>query len=233
MSYNLEEKYKLIKEELKKSKSKNPIAIVKSIMHRDFINIHGPEHHFLDGGAFLVAYSNSNGDINLDKALDELAIRTIKMPGAMCGLWGICGSCASVGAALSIIHETGPLSSDRFYKEHMEFTSKVISKMSEIGGPRCCKRNAFLSISEAIRFINDHYGIEMEQENIVCEFTDFNKECLKKSCPFFKGNIVILKKEDSNNSAKQIDKADISKIYKSIKEVVNTSLDDCITIPRK
>ena len=46
MEYTLDDKYKLIKEEVLKSKSKNPIEIAKSIMHKDFVNIHGPEHHF-------------------------------------------------------------------------------------------------------------------------------------------------------------------------------------------
>ena len=133
MEYTLDEKYKLIKEEVLKNKSKNPIEIAKSIMHKDFVNIHGPEHHFLDGASFMAAYKNSGGDIDLDKAIDILAGRTIKMPGAMCGYWGICGSVASVTAVLAIIHEVSPLSSSAYYAENMEFTSSVINKMSKIG----------------------------------------------------------------------------------------------------
>ena len=184
MAYTLEEKYKLIKENIIKEKSTNPIDIVKNIMHKDFINIHGPEHHYLDGASFLVAYKNAGGSIDLPLALDELAKRTIKMPGAMCGMWGVCGSSVSLGACFSIIHSTGPLSDDKFYKENMEYTSSVIKKMSEIGGPRCCKRNAFLSLSYAVDFVEKHYGIKMDKENIKCEFTSFNKECIKEKCPF-------------------------------------------------
>lgn len=184
MSYTLQEKYKLIKEHVIKENSTNPIKIVKSIMHKDFINIHGPEHHYLDGAAFLVAYKNAGGIIDLPLALDELANRTIKMPGAMCGMWGVCGSSASLGACLSIINGTGPLSDDDFYKDNMEYTSLVIKKMSEIGGPRCCKRNAFLSLSYTINFVEEHYGIKMEKENIKCEFTAFNGQCIKERCPF-------------------------------------------------
>lgn len=186
MSYNIEEKYKLIKEEILKEKSTNPIKIVKGIMHKDFINIHGPEHHYLDGAAFLVAYKNAGGIINLPLALDELANRTIKMPGAMCGMWGVCGSSASLGACFSIINSTGPLSDDDFYKDNMEYTSLVIKKMSKIGGPRCCKRNAFLSLANAIDFVEKHYNIKMDKENIKCEFTLFNKQCIKERCPFYK-----------------------------------------------
>ncbi len=69
MEYTLEEKYNLIKKAVISMQSRNPIEIVKSIMHQGFINMHGPEHHFLDGAAFLVAYQNSGGDINLENAL--------------------------------------------------------------------------------------------------------------------------------------------------------------------
>jgi hypothetical protein len=184
MMYTLEEKYKLIRENVIKAKSKNPIEIVKDIMHKDFINIHGPEHHYLDGAAFLVAYKNAGGDIELNSALDELAKRTIKMPGAMCGMWGVCGSSVAIGACLSIINGTGPLSDNQFYKDNMEYTSSVINRMSQIGGPRCCKRNAFISLSYAIDFVEKHYGIKLDKDNIKCEFTSFNKECIKERCPF-------------------------------------------------
>ena len=185
MEYSLNDKYDLIIKEVIKEKSSDPIKIVKNIMHKDYINIHGPEHHFLDGAALLVAYNSAGGNIDVEKALFDLKERTIKMPGAMCGLWGVCGSATSIGAALSVIHGTGPLSNDDFYKEHMKYTSSVISRMSEIGGPRCCKRNAFLSLGIAIKFIEENYGIKMESNYVTCEFTNWNKQCIKERCPFF------------------------------------------------
>ena len=78
MEYTLDEKYKLIKEEVLKSSSKNPVEIAKSIMHKDFVNIHGPEHHFLDGASFLVAFKNAGGEVDVSEAIDTLAERTIK-----------------------------------------------------------------------------------------------------------------------------------------------------------
>lgn len=193
-SYTLEEKYRLIKSKIKQSKSKNPIEIAKSIMHEDFVSIHGPEHHFLDGAAFLAALKNSGANIDLDKSLEMLANRSIAMPGAMCGYWGICGSVASIWAALSIIDQTGPLSNDKPYSEHMKFASSVIEKMSEIGGPRCCKRNAFISIINGVSYVKEHYGIEMELEKVECEFSPLNQQCIKEKCPFNK-----IKKEGKND----------------------------------
>lgn len=167
------------------SRSVDPVAVAQEAMRRDFVSIHGPEHHFLDGAAFLVAFRNAGGKIDLGPALDELAARALKMPGAMCGFWGMCGSTASVGAAMAIIDGTGPLSHDESYKEHMEYTSYVIKRMSTIGGPRCCKRNAFLSLASAVEFANKHYGVQMECSPITCEFSPYNPTCLKEACPFF------------------------------------------------
>ena len=129
---------------------------------------------------FFVAFRNAGGKIDLGPALDELAARARKMPGAMCGFWGMCGSTASVGAALAIIDGTGPLSHDESYKEHMEYTSSVIKRMSIIGGPRCCKRHAFLSLASAVEFANKHYGVPMKRSPITCVFSPYNPTCLKK-----------------------------------------------------
>ncbi|MDD3068833.1 MAG: DUF5714 domain-containing protein [Bacilli bacterium] len=185
MTYTIDEKYKLIKRALLQSDSKNPIKIIKNIMHKDFVSIHGPEHHFLDGASLLVAMKNAGLGIDLSTVLDQLAERTIKMPGGMCGFWGMCGSVASINAVFALLDNTGPLSSDGNYSSHMIFSSKVIKKMSEIGGPRCCKRNAFISLSEAVKYVNEHYSLALEIDKIECEFTNLNKECIKKRCPFY------------------------------------------------
>lgn len=185
MEYAIEEKYNLIIKELISTKENNPIQIIKMIMHKDFINLHGPEHHFLDGASLLTAMKNSGLNIDLNCCLTSLAKRTIKMPGAMCGYWGICGSVGSIGAVFSILDNTGPLSYDESFSEHMKYTSKVINKMSEIGGPRCCKRNAFISIFEGIKFANEKYGLKMISNEIKCEFSNQNKQCIKEKCPFY------------------------------------------------
>ncbi|MBO5714994.1 MAG: hypothetical protein J6S23_01210 [Clostridia bacterium] len=186
MEYTLQEKYDLIKQHLLNTQSKNPIKIAKELMNKDFINMHGPEHHFLDGAAFLTAYKNAGGDIDLPTCMETLAKRTIMMPGAMCGYWGVCGSVTAVGAALSVIHKTSPLSTDDYYKDNMEYTSAVISKMSKIGGARCCKRNAFISLSNGIKFVKEKYGIEMETETIACDYKLKNSQCIQERCPFYK-----------------------------------------------
>lgn len=108
----IQEKAERILKGIKKEKGNNPIQIFKNIAKNDYINMHGPEHHILDGACLLVAFKNAGGKIDLDDALNKIMIEGLRMPGAMCGFWGVCGAVTSLGAALSIIDHTGPLSVD-------------------------------------------------------------------------------------------------------------------------
>lgn len=185
METTLEQKIAVIKELCLKQSCKNPIEIAKNIMENPTINIHGPEHHIIDGTAFLTAMHNAGVEFDLKNALDEQAERGKKMPGATCGQWGVCGSASSVGAALAIIHGTGPLSDNEYYKDNLLFTSKALNNIANIGGPRCCKRNAFISLKTAVDFVNEKYNIELESGDIKCCFSHMNKQCLGEKCPFF------------------------------------------------
>jgi hypothetical protein len=111
------------------------------------------------------------------------------MPGGMCGHWGVCGAVTSVAASLSIIEKTGPLS-DFDWGNHILYSSKALEKLGKVGGPRCCKRNAYLALEAAIDFVNEnknHFGIVLEKDKIECSFSSKNQQCIKDGCPFFRG----------------------------------------------
>ena len=63
-------------------------------------------------------------------------------------------------------------------------TAKSLEGIAEIGGPRCCKRDSFLSILAAIDFVKDNFGVEMEKPEVVCRFSAQNNQCIGKRCPF-------------------------------------------------
>ncbi|MDD6524870.1 MAG: DUF5714 domain-containing protein, partial [Firmicutes bacterium] len=151
----MNEVYSRIKDICLNTNDNDPIRIARKIMHDDLIKMHGPEHHFIDGASLLCAIYNVKKDFDLEMALNNLALRSEKMPGAICGYWGICGAVASVSSAMSILHHTTPLTSDDYYKDHMELSSLIFKKMSEIGGPRCCKRHAYLALETAIDHVKD------------------------------------------------------------------------------
>ena len=87
----VKEKAKLIIRDIKQEQGTDPVHIFKNIAKNDYVSIHGPEHHILDGASLLVAYKNAGGKIDIDQALERLMEEGLRMPGAMCGLWGICG----------------------------------------------------------------------------------------------------------------------------------------------
>lgn len=111
-TYADEERERLIIEMCKTSTSTDPLEIFENVASRPFVRMHGPEHHVLDGACLLATYRNAGGQIDLSSALEDLLLRGSMMPAAMCGKWGVCGAASSVGAALSLIEGTGPVSED-------------------------------------------------------------------------------------------------------------------------
>lgn len=187
MDITMEGRCKKIIDECANSTEKNPIKLFFDLANRDYVRIHGPEHHILDGACVLTAYFNGGGDIDLRKSLEKMVTEGMKMPGATCGLWGVCGSVSSVGAALSIIEGTGPLTDKDSFGLHMDCTSKALMEMSKIGGPRCCKRHAFIAIKEAITYLNRRFSMNIFCGEIRCGFSERNEQCLNSRCPFYKG----------------------------------------------
>ena len=61
----MEERTKKIIDACMQERSKNPIEIFNHIAQKDFIRIHGPEHHILDGACILTAFYNAGGQIDL------------------------------------------------------------------------------------------------------------------------------------------------------------------------
>lgn len=168
-------------------KSKDPIEIIEKMMRQPFCHMHGPEHHVMVGSALLTAYRNAGGDIDLKAALLEMHSRGKSVPGGACGFWGACGAGISTGMFVSIISNSTPLTKESFGLSHL-MTSQSLERIGRIGGPRCCKRDSFLSILSAIDFVEEHFGISMEKHEVICGYGAQNNQCLGKKCPFSKGN---------------------------------------------
>lgn len=163
--------------------SKNPVEIIDRLMAQQFCHMHGPEHHVMVGAALLTAYQNAGGDISLSDALIEMMSRGKSVPGGACGFWGACGAGISAGMFISIISKSTPLAKEPFALSH-QMTAAALGKIGEIGGPRCCKRDSYLSILAAIDFSEEHFGVKMKKPNIVCHYAPQNNQCIGKRCPF-------------------------------------------------
>lgn len=168
--------------------SRNPMEIAVRLMNDPFVHMHGPENHVLVGSALLTAYRNAGGRLNLNEALAEIRKRGGQVPGGACGFWGCCGAAVSAGMFISIVTNATPLANEPWGLSN-KMTSEALAAIGEIGGPRCCKRNAFFAIETAVHFCKKHLGVEMERPGEqVCTFCAKNKQCIGVRCPFNPAN---------------------------------------------
>ena len=91
------------------------------------------------------------------------------------------------GMFVSIISKSTPLSAEPFGLSNL-MTSKALERIGAIGGPRCCKRDSFLSILAAVDFVRENFGIDMARREITCGYAAQNNQCIGKRCPFSKPN---------------------------------------------
>ena len=73
----------------------------------------------------------------------------------------------------------------------MLFTSKAIGELGAVDGPRCCKRDATIAFRNGIEYVNKHYDVTLQYEQMKCEFTEMNDQCIKERCPFYEGHFNV------------------------------------------
>ncbi len=115
------------------------------------------------GAALLTAYKNAGGQLDLEKALHEMYRRGKEVPGGACGFWGACGAGISAGQFLAIATQSTPLAVEPWGLSN-QMTALALDRIGKAGGPRCCKRDSFLSILAAVDFVREHLGVEMERD---------------------------------------------------------------------
>lgn len=165
--------------------SNNPVEIFDEIALSEFVYQNGPEHHAIVGAVLLAAYRNAGGDLDLERSLDELRIRSSSVPGGACGYWGTCGAAISAGQFYSIISGSTPMKREAWGR-CQRLTSNILGRLADFGGPRCCKRGAYTAIVEAARFTEETIGISMAlPAGIRCGFLGGNKECIRACCPYW------------------------------------------------
>ena len=145
------------------SKSKNPVEILEAMMSMPSCHMHGPEHHTMVGCALLTAYKNAGG---------------------ACGFWGACGAGVSTGMFVSIATKSTPLA-EKAWGLSNQMTAKALEAIGKNGGPRCCKRDSYLAVTEAVKFAKENLGVKMELGQITCSRADMNNQCRKANCPFY------------------------------------------------
>ncbi|OPY39163.1 MAG: hypothetical protein A4E35_00397 [Methanoregula sp. PtaU1.Bin051] len=164
----------------------DPIAIARTLMNTPQVKMHGPEHHFLVPAVLLAAYYNVTGTPDLKmKKIEQARSRAELIKDGFCGSHGDCGAAVGTGIFVSLATGATPLSREEWRLSNL-VTAKSLEAIAMHGGPRCCKRNAFLAILAAVDFVREHFGIEIPvRKPVTCGFSALNEECLTRDCLFY------------------------------------------------
>lgn len=162
--------------------------MVNELMDFEEVPMHHPYHHFIMPAALLTLASMEE-DASPEALNDMLIIageRAKQVPGGSCGNCGSCGNGVGAGIFLSIYTDTSPMSGESWQWVN-ELTGRCLVAISKVGGPRCCKRTAYLSLQESVPYINEKLGLHIAlNDEIHCRYHSRNKDCKKEACPFYR-----------------------------------------------
>ncbi len=65
-------------------------------------------------------------------------------------------------------------------------TARALEAIGKNGGPRCCKRDSYLAIIEAVKFTSENLEVNMELKQVTCSRSRMNNQCIREECPFHK-----------------------------------------------
>lgn len=181
----IHDQYKEIVEYCLHSKETDCIKMVSELMDLPNVPIHGPVHHFIVPAAIITCYNNLYGNQEQLKAqLNIAAERAVIIPGANCAHCGACGAGLGIGIFASIVTENTPLREESWSKV-VEIASACGSEIGKHGGPRCCKRDAYIAILVGTKKIKELLDIKLPIKTPVCKYFPKNEQCRKEKCLFY------------------------------------------------
>jgi len=109
------------------------------------------------------------------------------------------GAAVGVGIAFSLILEASPLTPGR-RQTVQSVTQSALSEISSLKAARCCQRDSWLALTEAVTLSRRYLPISLEANfPMNCEQRHRNKECMGTACPLYRqqresaGNAKILR----------------------------------------
>ena len=185
-----EEVYQKIKEKCLSfygEKRKDIFAMQQEIMDFPEIPMHYPYHHFIIPAVLLTAADVCAGqsEETLRMQLETAEERAKNVLGGFCGFYGTCGAAVGTGIFFSIYTNTSPVSNDNWAMCNRA-TADALHAISEVEGPRCCKRVSFQALYSAAESMKKNLNIEVTvDENVKCHYSHRNLDCRREACPFF------------------------------------------------
>lgn len=163
------------------SEETDPISLAERLFQLPDLKMHGPEYHSLVPGVLVAAYQNLTHNRNLHEIRESIE-RGRQVLGGSCGYLGNCGACTGPGIAESIFYNATPMSREGRGKA-IQATAQALLAASELQGPRCCKREAVVSI-ESYQALTGRFGNEPLHQ-YQCTQSDDNQTCIRTLCPYY------------------------------------------------
>ncbi len=178
-AYDLIEQYCAVSEEV------DPLAMATTLMKNPALKMHGPEHHFLVPAVLIAAWCCQQEQRDMAPLFLATARRRAEeVKGGFCGTHGACGAALGAGITISVITGATPLSQREWQMANLA-TSACLAAVAEAGGPRCCKRDTYLTLRRMTLYLNEHLGAGLPMPSMPeCAFSILNRECLGNSCEF-------------------------------------------------
>jgi len=167
------------------TKETDPVAIARALMDMPQLRTQESEQQFLIAAVLLAAFLNGRGTPGEKPGkIEQARLRVAQIRGDFCGIYGDCGAAVGTGIFVSIVTGATPLSKNEWMLTNLA-TAKSLEAIALQGGPRCCRRNAFIAILSAVGFSRERFGVVMPvREPVTCGWLSGHEACPARDCPF-------------------------------------------------
>jgi hypothetical protein len=164
----------------------DPISLAVEIMNSPMIKMQGVEHHFIVPAVMLTCTYNLFGaPIDLDQALEIAEHRAqCETPDECSFHAGNCGAAKGAGIFLSMYLDRDPQSEDMWSLTN-SLTHAALKKIADYPGPKCCKRDTYLTIQAVVEFLKEKFNLDIPIVEAKCTFSLRNPTCGREECLFF------------------------------------------------
>jgi len=171
---------------------KDPVLMFETVIDKlagiwsasEVLPFHGPWHHGIVP-AILIAALKNNGYNFTEKDIKEAFMRGLKIPAGGCGFCGTCGAGSGLGIAVSIVQKSTPFH-DMERSKGFEAVLKSLERIGKLGGPRCCRLSAYVTLEQGVKFLKN-MGYELPEKKMIgrCSVYELNAQCHGNRCPYF------------------------------------------------
>lgn len=165
---------------------KDPIELSVDIMNNDLVRMHGPEHHFIVPAVLVTCLHNyKNDNENLAEKLEIADKRAkIETPRVCTFKQGSCGAAQGTGVFMSMYLGRDEMDEDSWSPSN-EIIAESLKRVDESHGPRCCKRDTYMALETAVKYLRDKFAVNLPSSEAKCTFSLRNDGCGHEDCEYY------------------------------------------------